>query len=376
MTDLFKPLPEPPTELGRLRILSKTAGIRVSPLILGGASIGDAWSGFMGSINKEQAFELLDAFYEAGGNCIDTANSYQNEESEIWIGEWMASRKLRDQIVIATKFTGDYKKYEVGGGKSANYCGNHKRSLHVSVRDSLRKLQTDWIDILYIHWWDYMSSIEEVMDSLHILVQQGKVLYLGVSDTPAWVVSAANYYATSHGKTPFSVYQGKWNVLNRDFERDIIPMARHFGMALAPWDVMGGGRFQSKKAMEERKKNGEGLRTFVGGPEQTELEVKISEALTKIAEEHGTESVTAIAIAYVRSKAKNVFPLIGGRKIEHLKQNIEALSIKLTPEQIEYLESIVPFDVGFPKSLIGDDPAVTKKLSPLTSMSARIAFDN
>ncbi|CAD6641582.1 HN1_G0009390.mRNA.1.CDS.1 [Saccharomyces cerevisiae] len=376
MTDLFKPLPEPPTELGRLRVLSKTAGIRVSPLILGGASIGDAWSGFMGSMNKEQAFELLDAFYEAGGNCIDTANSYQNEESEIWIGEWMASRKLRDQIVIATKFTGDYKKYEVGGGKSANYCGNHKRSLHVSVRDSLRKLQTDWIDILYVHWWDYMSSIEEVMDSLHILVQQGKVLYLGVSDTPAWVVSAANYYATSHGKTPFSVYQGKWNVLNRDFERDIIPMARHFGMALAPWDVMGGGRFQSKKAMEERKKNGEGLRTFVGGPEQTELEVKISEALTKIAEEHGTESVTAIAIAYVRSKAKNVFPLIGGRKIEHLKQNIEALSIKLTPEQIEYLENIVPFDVGFPKSLIGDDPAVTKKLSPLTSMSARIAFDN
>ncbi|CAI4720254.1 BAP_1a_G0043750.mRNA.1.CDS.1 [Saccharomyces cerevisiae] len=376
MTDLFKPLPEPPTELGRLRVLSKTAGIRVSPLILGGASIGDAWSGFMGSMNKEQAFELLDAFYEAGGNCIDTANSYQNEESEIWIGEWMASRKLRDQIVIATKFTGDYKKYEVGGGKSANYCGNHKRSLHVSVRDSLRKLQTDWIDILYVHWWDYMSSIEEVMDSLHILVQQGKVLYLGVSDTPAWVVSAANYYATSHGKTPFSVYQGKWNVLNRDFERDIIPMARHFGMALAPWDVMGGGRFQSKKAMEERKKNGEGLRTFVGGPEQTELEVKISEALNKIAEEHGTESVTAIAIAYVRSKAKNVFPLIGGRKIEHLKQNIEALSIKLTPEQIEYLESIVPFDVGLPKSLIGDDPAVTKKLSPLTSMSARIAFDN
>ncbi|CAI4712255.1 BAQ_1a_G0043640.mRNA.1.CDS.1 [Saccharomyces cerevisiae] len=376
MTDLFKPLPEPPTELGRLRVLSKTAGIRVSPLILGGASIGDAWSGFMGSMNKEQAFELLDAFYEAGGNCIDTANSYQNEESEIWIGEWMASRKLRDQIVIATKFTGDYKKYEVGGGKSANYCGNHKRSLHVSVRDSLRKLQTDWIDIIYVHWWDYMSSIEEVMDSLHILVQQGKVLYLGVSDTPAWVVSAANYYATSHGKTPFSVYQGKWNVLNRDFERDIIPMARHFGMALAPWYVMGGGRFQSKKAMEERKKNGEGLRTFVGGPEQTELEVKISEALNKIAEEHGTESVTAIAIAYVRSKAKNVFPLVGGRKIEHLKQNIEALSIKLTPEQIEYLESIVPFDVGFPKSLIGDDPAVTKKLSPLTSMSARIAFDN
>ncbi|CAI4035801.1 hypothetical protein SMKI_14G0080 [Saccharomyces mikatae IFO 1815] len=376
MTDLFKPLSEPPTELGRLRVLSKSAGIRVSPLILGGASIGNAWSEFMGAMNKEQAFELLDAFYEAGGNCVDTANSYQNEQSETWIGEWMKLRKVRDQIVICTKYTGDYKKYEAGDGKSANYCGNHRRSLHVSVRDSLRKLQTDWIDILYIHWWDYMSSIEEVMDSLHILVQQGKVLYLGVSDTPAWIVSAANYYATSHGKTPFSVYQGKWNVLNRDFEREIIPMARHFGMALAPWDVMGGGRFQSKKAMEKRKRNGEDLRTFVGGPEQTGVEVKISEALSKVAEEHGTESVTAIAIAYVRTKAKHVFPLVGGRKVEHLKQNIKALSIKLTPEQIKYLESIVPFDVGFPTSLIGDDPAVTKKLSSLTSMSARITFED
>ncbi|CAI4307838.1 AMP_1a_G0014560.mRNA.1.CDS.1 [Saccharomyces cerevisiae] len=114
---------------------------------------------------------------------------------------------------------------------------------------------------------------------------------------------------------------------------------------------------------------------FVGSPDQTDAEKKISEALSKVAEEHGIESVTAIAIAYVRSKAKKVFPLVGGRKIEHLKQNIEALSIKLTPEQIEYLESIVPFDVGFPTNFIGDDPAVTKKLSILTAMSAKISFD-
>ncbi|CAI4440174.1 CPG_1a_G0017820.mRNA.1.CDS.1 [Saccharomyces cerevisiae] len=375
MSNMFEPAPEPPTELGNLRILSKTAGIRVSPLVLGGMSIGDAWSEVMGSMDKKHAFQLLDAFYDAGGNFIDTANNYQNEQSETWIGEWMDSRKLRDQMVIATKYTHDYKWFEVGKGKSANFCGNHKRSLHMSVRDSLCKLKTDWIDILYVHWWDYMTSIEEVMDSLHILVQQGKVLYLGVSDTPAWVVSAANYYATSHGKTPFSVYQGKWNILNRDFEREIIPMARHFGMALVPWDVIGGGRFQSKKAIEERKKAGEGLRSFTGASEQTELEVKISEALFKVAEEHGTESVTAIAIAYVRSKAKNVFPLVGGRKIEHLKQNIEALGIKLTPEQIKFLESIVPFDVGFPSNFIGEDPAVTKVAPPLTAMSARIVFD-
>ncbi|CAI4049423.1 hypothetical protein N7582_004663 [Saccharomyces uvarum] len=376
MSGMFEPAPEPSTELGLLRFLSKTASVKVSPLILGGMSIGDAWSGYMGTMDKERAFKLLDAFYEAGGNFIDTANTYQNEQSEAWIGEWMESRKLRDQIVIATKFSTDYKWYDVGKNRSANFCGNSKHSLHVSVRDSLRKLQTDWIDILYIHWWDHMTSIEEVMDSLHILVQQGKVLYLGVSDTPAWVVSAANYYATSHGKTPFSIYQGKWNVLNRDFERDIIPMASHFGMALAPWDVLGGGKFQSKKSMEERKKSGEGLRSFAGISERTEEEIKMSEALSKVAEEHGTESVTAIAIAYVRSKAKHVFPLIGGRKIEHLKQNIEALSIKLTPEQIEYLESVVPFDIGFPSNFIGQDPAISKQVPPFTSMSAKIVLDD
>ncbi|KAJ1052921.1 hypothetical protein FZC28_6600g1537 [Saccharomyces cerevisiae] len=300
-----------PSKLGRLRFLSETAAIKVSPLILGEVSYDGARSDFLKSMNKNRAFELLDTFYEAGGNFIDAANNCQNEQSEEWIGEWIQSRRLRDQIVIATKFIKSDKKYKAGESNTANYCGNHKRSLHVSVRDSLRKLQTDWIDILYVHWWDYMSSIEEFMDSLHILVQQGKVLYLGVSDTPAWVVSAANYYATSHGKTPFSIYQVK-----------------------------------------KQWKNGEGIRSFVGASEQTDAEIKISEALAKVAEEHGTESVTAIAIAYVRSKAKNVFPSVEGGKIEDLKENIKALSIDLTPDNIKYLESVVPFDIGFPNNFI------------------------
>jgi aryl-alcohol dehydrogenase-like predicted oxidoreductase len=120
-------------------------------------------------------------------------------------------------------------------------------------------------DILYLHWWDHTTSIEEIMDSLHILVEQGKVLYLGISDSPAWVLSAANTYARAHSKTPFSIYQGRWNVLYRDMEREIIPMAKHFGMAIAPWDVLGGGKFQSKEALEERKKKNEGLRSMFGG---------------------------------------------------------------------------------------------------------------
>ena len=153
MEEMLKPPPEPKTELGRYRVLSSTAGIRVSPLQLGAMSIGDAWTGFMGSMNKEQSFELMDAYYDAGGNFIDTANNYQNEQSETWLGEWMKIRNNRDMLVIATKFSTGYKDYKLGRGKSVNYTGNHKRSLHMSVHDSLRKLQTDYIDILYVHWW-------------------------------------------------------------------------------------------------------------------------------------------------------------------------------------------------------------------------------
>ena len=159
----------------------------------------------------------------------------------------------------------------------------------------------------------------------------------------------------------------------RDMERDIIPMAVHYGMALAPWDVIGGGKFQSKKALEERKKNNEGLRSM-GSGEQTEQEARISGALGKVAEEHGIESVTAIAIAYVMSKTPNVFPIIGGRKVEHLHDNIQALKIKLTDKQIEYLEKESPFEPGFPQNFVGPDPRINGQSGPLLGAAAPQAY--
>jgi aryl-alcohol dehydrogenase-like predicted oxidoreductase len=210
------------------------------------------------------------------------------------------------------------------------------------------------------------------MDSLHILVEQSKVLYLGISDSPAWVVAAANTYAKQAHKTPFSVYQGQWNVMKRDLEHEIMPMARHFGMAICPWDVAGGGRFKTKKMIEEKKKAGEGVRSMFG-VEQTNDEAKISEALEKVAEEHGGASITAIAIAYVMQKTRYVVPIIGGRKVEHLMDNIKALSIHLTDQQIEYLESVVPSHVPFPIVHIGEDPHETGK-SMLVASTAQIAW--
>ncbi|TPX08539.1 uncharacterized protein E0L32_010026 [Thyridium curvatum] len=374
---VYDTVPEPATELGRMQVLSTTAGIRVSPLVLGAMSIGEKWAEDLGSMNKEQSFKLLDAYCKAGGNFIDTANNYQDEDSETWIGEWMRLRGNRDQLVISTKYTNDYRGWETGMGTAVNHAGNHRRSLHMSVRDSLKKLQTDYIDVLFMHWWDFSTSTKEVMDSLHMLVEQGKVMYLGVSDTPAWWVAAANTYAVDHGKTPFSIYQGRWNLMIRDFERDIIPMARHFGMALMPWDVLGGGKFQTKKALKEREARGEGLRQL-GNPgkkvTQTEDEVRISEALAKVASEHGIESVTAIALAYVIAKAPRVFPLVGGRKVEHLQDNIQALSIKLTADQVKYLESVKPFDQGFPMNFLGADPNVTGENTVRLRRAANLSF--
>ncbi|KAJ3730081.1 Aldo/keto reductase [Lentinula guzmanii] len=351
---IWRPAPEPPSKLGVYRVLSPRAGVRVSPICLGAMSIGDQWNSVMGSMDKEASFKLLDAYFDMGGNFIDTANNYQNETSEQFIGEWIEKRQIRDQLVIATKYTINFKLGDPSIKQQINYTGNNAKSLHISVEASLKKLRTDYIDILYLHWWDFDTSVEEVMDSLHHLVASGKVIYLGVSDTPAWIVARANQYATDHGKTPFVVYQGKWSIMDRSFERDIIPMARSMGLALAPWGVLARGKLRTDEEEERRRTTGEKGRMTTGDWERSEDEVKMSHALEKVAKEIGARSISAVAIAYVMQKTPYVFPIIGGRKVENLVENLEALSISLSDEHIKELESVLTFDVGFPSDFIGD----------------------
>jgi len=291
----------------------------------------------------------------------------------------MAARHNRDQLVISTKFTSDYAFHALPAGhkgRTANYAGNSRRSLAVSVRDSLRKLQTDFIDVLYVHWWDYTTSIPELMDSLQYLVAQGRVLYLGVSDSPAWFVAAANTYAMAHGRTPFSVYQGRWNVLQRDLERDVVPMAKHFGMAIAPWGVLGAGKFQTPDMVAAKTERGEGLRG--AGGEQTEDEKRMSETLAAVGAEHGGASATAVALAYILRKGAElgvpkVFPVVGGRRPDQLLDNIRGLVIRLTDEQVAALEAVKPFEAGFPADFVGADPSVTGK-APWLERAAFLSF--
>lgn len=325
----------------------------------------------MGEMTKERAFEMLDYFYSQGGNFIDTANNYQAEQSETWIGEWLAAHPdVRDQLVIATKYTTNFTAHRGFENKThINSGGNGLKSLRVSVDASLRKLQVSYIDILYVHWWDFTTSIPEVMLGLNTLVQQGKVLYLGVSDTPAWIVSKANEYARGHGLQPFVVYQGRWSAAQRDFERDILPMCAAEGMGLAPWGALGGGKFKTAKQRQEAKGEGRQL----GGP--SEQDVKVSTVLEKIANAKHT-ALTSVALAYVLHKAPYVFPIVGGRNIEHLKGNIEALGLELSPEEIAEIEGAVEFDIGFPQQFLSGKPGGIKSPGDiwLTAMGGHLDF--
>ncbi|KAH9477950.1 Aryl-alcohol dehydrogenase [NADP(+)] [Psilocybe cubensis] len=374
MSRIWKPAPPPKTGLGVYRVLSPNAGVRVSPIQLGAMSIGDKWGELgMGSMDKESSFKLLDAYFDNGGNFIDTANNYQDETSELFVGEWAEKRGIRDQLFIATKYTTNFKARNPSVEQQILYVGNNAKSMHISVEASLKKLRTTYIDLLYVHWWDWDTSVEEVMRSLHTLVLQGKVLYLGVSDTPAWIVAKANQYAKDHALTPFIIYQGAWNIMQRSFEREIIPMARSEGLALAPWNVLAAGKIRTDEEEEKRRQTGEKGRTVMSDQwERTEQEKAVCKALEKVASEVGAKHITAVAIAYLMQKTPYVFPIVGGRKVEHLLANVEALEITLSDEQIKYLESVVAFDPGFPNTMIGDGSAPTVFISSSGRVADRI----
>ena len=298
----------------------------------------------LGECSKETAFAMLDRFKELGGNFIDTANVYQNGESEQWLGEWMAARGNRDEMVIATKYASAPQAFALGEGIiQSNFTGLGAKSLHISVRQSLKNLQTDYIDILYIHWWDQKTSIPEMMQSLNDLVASGKVLYLAISDTPAWIVSKANQYARDHGLRQFVLYQGLWNASTRDFERDILPMCLDEGMGMAPWRVVGGGGY---KTDEERKSN-EGRKMY----QPDDADSKVSKVLEGIANKRGT-LITSVALAYIMAKAPYVFPIVGGRNLKHIEGNIEALGLELSEEEVAEIEQAYPFQGGFPNAFL------------------------
>lgn len=331
--------------LFRHRQLAPTASVRVSPLCLGAMTFGGTQEGRYGECSREDAFEILDHFVNQGGNFLDTASGYQAGQSEILLGEWMAARQNRDEMVLATKYTTGYMGHE--DKIQSNFGGNGAKSMKVSLDRSLRKLRTPYIDLFYVHWWDFTVSIPELMHSLNDLVVSGKVLYLGISDTPAWIVAKANQYARDHGLRQFAVYQGMWSAALRDFEREIIPLCRDEGMGLCPYGVLNQGRFQTEAGFKEREKHNPG-RKFIP---TSEHDTKVSRVLEDVATTKGVD-LLHVALAYVMHKTPYVFPIVGGRKVEHIKGSIAGLSVTLSDEDMQKIESAYPFDFGFPHTFL------------------------
>ena len=318
----------------RYKLLGKS-GLRVSELCLGTMTFGDDWGW---GAPKDESRKMFDAFAEAGGNFIDTANNYTNGTSEKFVGEFTTAE--RDHFVIATKYTlNEY-------ATDPNFGGNHRKNMRRSVEGSLKRLDTDHIDLLWLHMWDGMTPVEEVMRALDDLVRAGKVLYVGISDTPAWVVSQANTLADLRGWSRFVAYQGEYSLASRAPERDILPMAQAMEMTYLPWGILEGGEITGKyNAPSEEPKRSK---------DTSERIKKIASVLMELAQETG-HSPSQIAINWVRQSQYRMIPILGARTEAQLKDNLSALEFGLTREQIDRLNESSPIDLGFPHSFLGSD---------------------
>ena len=316
------------------KLLGKS-GLRVSELCLGTMTFGDDWGW---GAPKEESRKIFDAFLAAGGNFIDTANNYTNGTSEKLIGEF--TKADRDHVVIATKYT--LSEFPT----DPNFGGNHRKNMRRSVEGSLRRLDTDHIDLLWLHMWDGMTPVEEVMRALDDLVRAGKVLYLGISDTPAWVVSQANTLADLRGWSRFVAYQGEYSLASRAPERDILPMAQAMEMTYLPWGILEGGEMTGKynAPSDEPKRS----------TDTSERIKKIASVLMELANETG-HTPSQIAINWVRQRPYHIIPILGARTEKQLKDNLGCLDFALTEEQIACLEDASPIDLGFPHSFLGSN---------------------
>jgi aryl-alcohol dehydrogenase-like predicted oxidoreductase len=268
---------------------------------------------------------MFDAFAAAGGNFIDTANNYQGGVSEEIVGELVAGD--RDRWVIASKYTLNM----VPGDPNA--WGNHRKNMARSIEASLKRLGTDHVDLYWVHIWDFTTPIEEVMRGLEDLTRAGKVLHVGASDTPAWVVSRANAIAELRGWNPFSAIQIEWSLLQRSVEHDLVPMANALGLGIAAWSPLAGGLLTGK---HREASADSGRAEWVAGRAAEERTRRVVDAVLAVAAEAG-RSPAQVAINWVRQQSPSVFPILGARKPEQLADTLGALEFELSKDQLAKL---------------------------------------
>ncbi|MCA2653601.1 aldo/keto reductase [Microcystis sp. M061S2] len=321
----------------RYKLLGNS-GLRVSELCLGTMTFGEDWG--WGS-DKEESRAVFQAFAEAGGNFLDTANIYTNGSSETLVGEFVKGD--REKWVIATKYSLNTRPGDV------NACGNHRKNLFQAVEASLKRLGTDYIDLLWLHIWDSLTPIEEVMRAFDDLVRMGKVLYIGISDSPAWIVSQANTLATLRGWTPFIGLQIEYSLKERTPERELLPMAKALNIGVTAWSPLGGGVLTGKYNQPHPV---DGRLSMTDQPFQIlDRDLKIAETVLEIAREIG-KSPAQVALNWLRNRHNAVIPIIGARKLSQLQDNLACVDFNLTGEQLQRLDNISAISLGFPHELL------------------------
>jgi len=288
---------------------------------------------------KDESRKIYDAYREAGGNFVDTANLYTNGTSESLVGEFI--RDHRQSVVLATKYT------NAMAGNDPNAAGNQRKSMVQALEASLRRLKTDYVDLYWLHIWDQLTPVEEVMRAFDDLVRQGKVLYVGVSDAPAWWIAQANTLADLRGWTSFIGLQIEYSLIERTVERELIPMAKAFKLGLVAWSPLAGGllsgKYHSGGAADGRYST-DMAKAFMRTGERPD---RIVAALNKVSAEVG-RSPAQVALAWLRYRDIPVIPIVGARRVPQLEGNLASFEFELTREQISTLDQASAIEMGFP----------------------------
>jgi aryl-alcohol dehydrogenase-like predicted oxidoreductase len=324
------------------------SGLRVSPLCLGAMTFGEDL-GWGSSVEESQ--RIIDRFVELGGNFIDTANFYTKSHSEKIIGDHVGRHAARrDRLVIATKFSGNLYPGDPNGG------GSSRKTIVASCENSLRRLQTDYIDLYWLHNWDVHTPIEETMSALEDLVRAGKIRYTGVSDTPAWKIVEANMTAHWRGWAAFIGLQIEYSLLERSVEQELVPMALQFGLGITPWSPLKSGALSGKytraSAGQVKADRGAFLESFIN-----EKTFAVVEAREAIARAHDS-TVARIALAWVLAQPGVSSTIIGARRLTQLEDNVQAVDVRLTVEELDRLNVLTKPTLGFPQSMQPMFPAI------------------
>ncbi|WP_295675947.1 aldo/keto reductase [uncultured Mucilaginibacter sp.] len=318
------------------------SGLKVSELCLGTMGFGTeaGWGA-----DKQTSFAIMDAFAEAGGNFIDTANIYKLGTSEKIIGEYLHNHD-RDHFVVATKYS---LKDNI---TNPNASGNNRKNMMRSVEDSLKRLKTDFIDLFYLHIWDDLTPIDEVLRGMDDLIKQGKINYAAISDTPAWVVAKGNTLAELMGWSQLVALQVEYSLLARTPERELIPMAKHFGMTVTPWAPLGGGALTGKYL------RGEQGRIKPESNRRSERAESITKVVVAIADELGV-SPGNVALKWTMQQGFSSIPIVGATKLSQLQDNLKTIDVTLSDEHLQKLNVASAIELGFPGDFFKEEAVKT-----------------